>query len=296
MLAALIGLLGLGGLVWGTAHFVRSRLSERLQPRRDQHRRMAVAAASAGGVAVLIPDLIASLFLSAGPGGGVGWFLYRFIALGVIGTASLVMFLSSDRVTSKVRRKRDAVIAAAPLGPGRETRRMRRRLGQFPQEWNGLLEHDQDLTRRLLAYQRDADAAASRPTMADLEHPLTKAAIDAMFQCDALRTMQPPARMHDVLATEYGQAVAAFDRALAAAETYADSSASSTVTTAEQRAVADAARTLSFLQNNATTPQERAAAYTAIGERLAKAQGTPAEPTTSSHPWLSVEDRARAKD
>ncbi len=300
MLAALISVLGLGGLVWGTTHFVRSRLSERLRPNRDRHRRLAVAAASVGGIAFVIPDVLAGLIASASGGGtatAVGWFLYRFLAFGVVGIASLIMWLSSDRVTSKVRKGRDTVIAASPLGPARETRRMRRRLGQFPQDWNGLIEHDQSLTRRLLAYQRDADAAASRPAMADLEQPLTKAAIDAMFRCDALRTMQPPTRAHDVLATEYGQAVAAFDRALTAAETYAESTVSSTVTTAEQRAVADAARTLTFLQTNATTPQERAAAYNAIGERLAQAApGAGAEATSSSHPWLSVEDRARADD
>lgn len=306
MLAALVALLGAGTLAWGTVHYVRSRLSERLQTRRELHRRLSLGVAGTGGLALLVPDLIAGLFV-AGAGGSaaatIGWVLWRFLALGAIGVATFTMWLSSDPVTARFRRGRDAVVARAPMGPGRQTRRMRRALGAFPQEWQGLLEHDQRLTRRLLAYQRDADEAASRPTMADLEHPLTKAAVEAMFRCDDLRTMAPQARVHDVLATDYGQAVAAFDRALTAAEQYADAQVASSVTSAEQRAVADATRTLSFLQANATTPQERSAAYGKVSERLARAQATAdreqeheqTEAIPSSHPWLSVEDRARAR-
>lgn len=301
MLAALVALLGVGALAWGTVHYVRSRLSERLQTKRELHRRVSLGVAGSGGLALLVPDLVAGLIV-AGTGGSAaasfGWVLYRFLALGAIGVAAFAMWLTSDPVTARFRRGRDAVVARAPMGPGRQTRRMRRTLGAFPQEWHGLLDHDQRLTRQLLAYQRDADAAASRPTMADLEHPLTKAAVEAMFRCDTLRTMQPPARVHDVLATDYGQAVAAFDRALTAAEQYADAQAVSSVTSAEQRAVSDATRTLSFLQANATTPQERSAAYDKISARLAKAQATADQGQTeaipSSHPWLSVEDRARA--
>lgn len=299
MLAALIGLLGVGALVWGTVHYVRSRLSERLRPRRERHRRLALTVAGIGGTAFLLPDLLAGLIGStAGDSGAaaIGWFLYRLLALGVIGVAALVMWLTSDRVTSKVRLTRASLVAKAPLGPGRQTRRMRRRLGQFPQEWNELLEHDRALTRQLLAYQRDADVAAARPTMADLENPHTKAAVAAMFRCDELRTTEAPSRVHDVLATDYGKAVADFDRAISLAEAHADTHAGSTVTTAEQRAVADATRTLSFLQSTATTAQERASAYTAITEKLAQAQATAATarddvPTPA---WLSVEDRARA--
>lgn len=309
MLAALVALLGVVGLSWGTVHYVRSRFSARLRPRRERHRVLALAVAGVGGVGLLVPDLVAGLFV-AGAGGAsgaaaFGWILYRFLALGAIGISALTMWLTSDPVTSTVRRRRDAVLARLPFGPGRQTRRMRRALGAFPEDWEGLLEHDRVLTRRLLSYQRDADAAGSRPTMADLEHPLTRAAVEAMFRCDELRSESPPKRVFDVLATDYGQAVAAFDRALTAAERYADAEATSTVTSAEQRAVADATRTLSFLQANATTPQERTAAYHRISERLAQAQATAAqaqgtaaqeqtEVIPSSHPWLSVEDRARA--
>ena len=303
MLAALIAVLGLGGLVWGTAHFVRSRLSEPLRPRRERHRRLALAAAGVGGTALLVPDLLAGLVVTAGEGGTLtafGWFLYRFLAFGAIGIAALVMWLSSDRVTSRIRRGVDTVVAVAPLGPGRQTRRMRRRLGAFPQQWNELLEHDRELTRQLLSYQRDAETAAARPTMADLEHPLTKAAAEAMFRCDEVRTMAPPAHMHDVLATEYGQAVATFHRALDAAERYADAHVAGTVTSAEQRAVADATRTLTFLQTNATTPDERASAYQSISERLAQAGETAgtatSEPTQGARAWLPLEDRAKASD
>jgi len=278
---------------------VRSRLSAPLQDRRELHRRLALGVTGLGGFALLVPDLIAGIVVTAGGGSAlatVGWVLYRLVALGAIGIAALIMWLTSDPITAKVRRGRDKVVALAPVGRGRQVRRMRRQLGQFPQEWNALVEHDQRLTRQLLTYQRDADAASSRPTMADLEHPLTRAAVAAMFRCDELRTMQAPAHVHDVLATDYGQAVAAFDRALAAAEAYAATHVTSTVTTAEHRAVADATRTLSFLQTNATTPQERSAAYSKISERLAQATaGAEAtEPVpTSSHPWLTVEERAR---
>ena len=303
MLAALVGLLGLGGLAWGTAHYVRSRLSVRLQARRERHRRIALGVAGLGGLALLIPDAIAGLVIASTGGSGalatVGWVVYRLFALGAIGIAALVMWVTSDPVTSRIRRGRDTVVASVPFGPARATRRMRRQLGSFPQEWNALLEHDRELTRRLLRYQRDADAAASSPTMADLQHPLTKAAVDAMFRCDTLRTMQPPTRALDVLATDYGRAVADFDRALRAAEEYASAHVVSSVARDEQRVVADAARTLTFLQTNATTPQERASAYSKISERLATAQASvgaeATEPVpTSSHPWLTVEDRARA--
>jgi hypothetical protein len=305
MLAALIGLLALGGLAWGTTHYVRSRLSARLQPRRERHRRIGLGVVSVSGFALLVPDLLAGLVVAGTGGSGalatVGWLFYRLFALGAIGIAALVMWATSDPVTGRMRRGRDMVVASVPFGPGRDARRMRRRLGAFPQEWNALLEHDQGLTRRLLRYQRDADAAASRPTMADLTHPLTRAAVDAMFECDAVRTTQPPAHVHDVLATDYGRAVARFDEALRAAEEYASAHVVSSVTDAEQRVVADAARTLSFLQTNATTPQERARAYSSISERLARAEVTQATEAqagmtkpmaTSSHPWLTVEDRA----
>ena len=302
MLAALIGLLGLGGLAWGTTHYVRSRLSTRLRSRRERHRRIALGVAGAGGLALLVPDLLAGLVVATTGGSGalatVGWVVYRLLAVGAIGIATLVMWLTSDPVTAKVRRGRDNVVAAMPFGPGRAARRTRRRLGSFPREWDALLEHDRELTRQLLRYQRDADAAASRPTMADLQHPLTMAAVEAMFRCDALRSTQAPSHVPDVLATDYGRAVAQFDRALRAAEEYAAANVVSTVASDEQRVVADAARTLTFLQTNATTPQERASAYSAIGEKLARAQATvSAEATeavpTSSHPWLTVEDRAR---
>ena len=303
MLAALVGLLGLGGLAWGTTHYVRSRFSTRLRTRRERHRRIALSVAGAGGIALLIPDLLVGLVVATTGGSGalatVGWVLYRLFAVGAIGIAALVMWLTSDPVTAKVRRGRDAVVASVPFGPARATRRLRRQLGSFPQEWNALLEHDRELTRRLLRYQRDADAAASLPTMADLQHPLTNAAVEAMFRCDTLRTSQAPAHAPDVLATDYGRAVAQFDRALRAAEEYASANVVSTVARDEQRVVADAARTLTFLQTNATTPQERASAYSAIGEKLAKAQATAGAAATeavptSSHPWLTVEDRARA--
>jgi hypothetical protein len=304
MLAALIGLLGLGVLAWGTTHYVRSRLSVRLQARRERHRRIALGVAGMGATALLVPDVIAGLVVaSTGASGGlaaVGWLLYRLLALGAIGVAALVMWLTSDPVTNRVRRGRDAVVARVPFGPAREVRRMRRSLASsaFPQEWNALLEYDRELTRRLLRYQRDADAAASAPTMADLEHPLTRAAVDAMFRCDTLRTMQPPAHVPDVLATDYGRAVAEFDRALAAAEDFSARHVTSTVAPDEQRVVADAARTLTFLQTNATTPQERASAYTKISEKLASAQASAGAEATqpvpqSSHPWLTVEERAR---
>ena len=302
MLAVLFGLIGLAALIWGTTHYVRSRLSPQLQDRRELHRRIALGAAGVGGVTLLAPDAIAGLLLGSGEGGSLaalGWVLYRLLALGVIGIAALTMGLSSDPVTAKVRRGRDRVVAVAPMGIGRQTRRMRRSLGQFPAEWQGLLEHDRALTRRLLAYQRDAEVAAARPTMADLASPHTKTAVDAMFRCDTLRTMQPPARVHDILATEYGQAVAAFDRALADAERHADERVAGAVTTAEQKAVMDATRTLSFLQSTATTPQERSAAYNVISERLAQAsataESTPAESARGANAWLSVEERARAE-
>ena len=310
MLTSLIALLGLGALVWGATHYVRSRLSRRLEHRRELHRRLALTVTGLGGLGLLVPDLIAGLVVTTSGGSAlttIGWVLYRFLALGAIGVAALVMWLASDPVTTKVRRGRDKVIALAPVGTGREVRRMRRGLGPFPQEWNALLEHDQALTRRLLRYQRDADAAADRPVLADLQHPLTQAAVTAMFRCDDLRTMAPPERAHDVLATDYGKAVAAFDRALAAAEEYADTHRLSNVTPAEHRAVADATRTLSFLQHNATTPQERSEAYSRISEQLSRAtedspatQGThgraATEPIAGSHPWLSVEERARVQD
>ena len=307
MLTSLIALLGLAALAWGATHYARSRLSRRLENRRELHRRIALTVTGVGGLGLLVPDLIAGLVVTTSDGSAlstVGWVLYRFLALGVIGVAALVMWLVSDPVTSKVRRGRDKVIALAPVGTGKEVRRMRRGLGQFPQEWNALLEHDQALTRRLLRYQRDADAAAAKPVLADLQHPLTQAAVNAMFRCDELRAMAPPERVHDVLATDYGRAVAAFDRALAAAEEYADTYRISKVTPAEHRAVADATRTLSFLQHNATTPQERSEAYSRISEQLTRAtrdtagaQGSQAtEPIASSHPWLSVEERARVRD
>ncbi|MDO5502591.1 MAG: hypothetical protein Q4G67_05395 [Actinomycetia bacterium] len=309
MLAALIALLGVGALVWGTTRYVRSRLQPALQERRERHRALALSAAGVGGVAMLVPDVLAGLLITSAPGGTavtVGWVLYRLVAAGMISLAVLVMWLSSDPVTARVRSGRDKVVATMPFSAAAATRRLRRREGltDFPQEWNALLEHDRFLTRELLRYQRDADAAASRPVLADLEHPATNRAVQAMFRCDELRTATAPERASDVLATDYGRAVAEFHKAFAAAQAHAEEAAAAAVPKDERTALADAHRTLTFLQTNATTADERARAYAALSERLAKAhsdagsaaQSAPAGQSAAAaaaHPWLSVEERAR---
>ena len=47
---------------------------------------------------------------------------------------------------------------------------------------------------------------------------MTRRAMEALVECDRVRTPEPPRGTRDVLGSEYGRAVAAFESAVVAAE------------------------------------------------------------------------------
>ena len=59
MLTSLIALLGLAALAWGATHYARSRLSRRLENRRELHRRIAPRSPVSAVWVCSVPDLIA---------------------------------------------------------------------------------------------------------------------------------------------------------------------------------------------------------------------------------------------
>lgn len=150
------------------------------------------------------------------------------------------------------------------------------------------------MARRLLAYEHDLELAVNAPVMRDYTDPHTAAAVHAMLACDTVRTTTAPLGIRDVHATPYGQAVAQFQRALEAAEANAARLARSTFSDDERRDLDEAARSLQFMREHATTPAERDAAYARVRDLLERHPRTRAHDPRAAreHPFLTVEERA----
>ncbi len=303
LLTIVVALSGAVLVTWGWARYLRGRF--RVGDRRHavSVRRSGVVMAVGGGLLLLLPEvpsqLLSGAALSSGADSGIGQVATWVWRVGVLAGLTVVygsMALVRERVTRPLRaaagRAAATVGSLAPFGRVAEGRRMRRlpHLADFPRDLDGLVDHDRVLTRRLLDYERDLDLGANLPAMRDHTVPTTIAVWEAMSRCDTLRPLAPTGRVVEVLATDYGRAVADFALALAAAEDNARRLAGDTLTGAEVAALAEVERLLAFIRSSHTTPAERAAAYDALTAQLdaARPSGATGE---RSHPWLDVSQR-----
>lgn len=303
LLTIVVALSGAVLVTWGWARYLRGRFRARDRASAVTVRRSGVVMAVGGGLLLLLPE-VPSHLLSGGSGstgaesgfGEVATWVWR---VGVLAGLTVVygsMALLRERVTRPLReavgRGAATVLSLAPVGPVGGARRMRRmpHLADFPRDRDGLLEYDRALTRRLLDYERDLELGANLPAMRDHTVPTTIAVWAAMGRCDTLRTLAPTGRVVEVLATDYGRAVADFALALATAEENARRLASDTLSGEEVAALAEVERLLAFVRSSHTTPAERAAAYDELTARLDAARPEVA-PVERSHPWLDLSER-----
>lgn len=259
---------------------------------RRQRRRLATGLVATGGLLLLIPDVLAGAATGAGEAGVVTVLLMLLWRLTVIAGMTVVggaMVLTSDPVVTRARATRDRAVRAIPmapwtalsLGPARH----------LPRDWQHLVEMDRALGRRLLSYT-DVDNGSSHPILRDHQDPHTRRAVEAMLHCDTLRQSASTAR--DVRRTPYAAAVADFKTKLERAEAYSHKVVRDNLAHGEHATIERAQRLLAYLQEHATTPAERQAAYDRIVAELSQVDphaGTEPRPAPG-HPWLDIDQRA----
>lgn len=238
-----------GALVstWGFFRALRHRVGVRQRLRSVRGRRTGVALFVVGGVLLLVPDLIAGLVVAAEPAadsplavlGVLGALVWRAAVLLGLMAGGGVLWLTSEQVSGWIRVGVSAAQQTIPRRADLVHVRARRRgeWANFPREWEALVEHDRALARRLLGQGNHFEAAvltsvgtsgdpaghrrSSGPDLSalrDWSDPMTRAALEALVECDRVRTASPPPGTRDLLGSEYGRAVAAFDQAVRAAE------------------------------------------------------------------------------
>lgn len=251
LLTTMLALTGAGLATWGFARTLRHRFSVRDRLRSLRGRRSGVILYAVGFVLLLVPDVLAGAVVASGPAdneatavlGALGAVIWRAAVVLGCGLGALVLFLTSERVTRPVQAGAVALAGRVPRRVDFEHARLRRRegLGEFPRQWGELVEHDRALARRLLGQGNglETDFGAHRSALKDWDDPVTRRAMEALVECDRLRTPVPPRGTRDVLGSDYGRAVAAFDAAVVAAEINAETKAETRAgTRAEQRASA----------------------------------------------------------
>lgn len=246
LLTTLIALVGAGLSTWGFARVLRHRFRVRDLLRSVRGRRTGLVMYAVGGFLLLVPDVVAGALVAAGPVddsvgavlGAIGALLWRAAVVLGLGLGALILWLTSAAVTMPVTSGVRAVIDSVPRRADFTHARWRRQAGleQFPREWGTLIEHDRALARRLLGQGNHFEAAVVGPFSAsasfgaagedlgalrDWHDPVTRQAMEALVECDRLRTPVPPRGTRDVLGSDYGRAVAAFDAAVVAAESNA---------------------------------------------------------------------------
>lgn len=237
LLTTVVAVSGAGLALWGFVGALRHRHRVRGRAGSPRARRVAVIAYAVGGLLVLVPDLIAGLVVAGGPSSSqavavVGFLvatIYRLFVVVLLGLGAAAIGLTSRGVTTRVHRgatEVSTVIARVPRPVDLTHARMRRQagMGSFPREWESLIEHDRSLARRLLEQGNHFEPTAHHGVLRDFSDPVTVAAMEALVECDRVRTPLPPRGTRDVLATDYGRAVAAFEAAVVAAEANATQS------------------------------------------------------------------------
>lgn len=221
LLTALVAAAGAGLAGWGLLRAVRHRA--RGQGGSPRARRTGLWAYAAGGLLLLLPDVLAGLVVAPGAPsseatallGTLAGFVWRSGVVLGIGLGAVVLALTGRRVTTTVATLVHRVPRRADL---RYARLRHTRAAEFPREWDALIEHDRALARRLLEQGNSLQERAALDALRDFEDPVTREAMEALVECDRVRTPAPPPGTRDVLGTRYGQAVLAFEDAVAAAE------------------------------------------------------------------------------
>lgn len=226
LLTTLIALTGAGLAGWGFLRALRFRSRARGggSPRA---RRLGLWTYAAGGLLLLLPDIVAGAVVAPAAAGSeagailgtLAAFVWRCAVLLSIGTGGLVLWLTGRWVTESVTR----TIAMVPRPADFAHLRVRQQPGmrEFPTEWDALIEHDRTLARRLLGQGSPFDDDRELASLRDYENPVTRSAMEALVECDRVRTPQPPRGTRDVLGSDYGRAVASFEAAVIAAEDHA---------------------------------------------------------------------------
>lgn len=225
---------GAGLALWGFVGALRHRHRVRGRVGSPRGRRLAIIAYAVGGLLLLVPDVVAGLVVTAGPSSSealavVGFLLasvYRLAVVLVVGLGAAAIGLTSRAVTTRLHRGANevsTVLARVPRPVDLTHARVRRRAGlhDFPREWEALIEHDRTLARRLLEQGNHFESHGRHGVLRDFTDPVTVAAMEALVECDRVRTPVPPRGTRDVLATDYGRAVASFESAVVAAEAHA---------------------------------------------------------------------------
>lgn len=293
----------------GFRRYLRARFARRnAAPSAERRMRTARIVTAIGTVLALFPYLPTALLLDSGTTGGwgealslVGRIGYTLLLALPLAAVWLTIALTSrrvvDPVTAQARKAAVVVGQVVPSTSAAQARALRRdpRFAELPSTWEQVLATHRTLTRRLLDYQRDLDAARALPAMADLAVPSTAAAWEALWRCDDLRAESAPAGVTDPVRSAYGQAVGHFGAAVNAAEAYAHQLVTSGFVGNEHALVNDAERLLAYVRSNYTTPSERSKAYATIAAQLSDAADSVAAGSGPgrSHPWLDVEQRAR---
>ncbi len=276
-------LAGAGLTLTGWVGYFRARFRSREEKSARWRKRRSVALVVAGFLVAFNADVAGRLVspdASSGSGeamavfGTVALVVYRLLVISGMVVVAASMFLSSEFVTSRVRRTVRGVAAGMPGAARSAGQRVRSMTYADPvavaREWQALLARDKELTRDFLRYDRDLEAAISFPVMRDYRDPKTSAALAAMLRCDEVRTPAPPPGTTDVRTTAYGRAVTEFGVAMAAAEDNAKRLVWSNFADDERKALDTAYKLLAFVRDHSTTPDERDVAYRRVVAELAK--------------------------
>lgn len=231
LLTALLALTGVGVTTWGFLRTLRHRFRVRRPGFSRRGRRTGWIAYAVGGLLLLLPDVVAGLVVTAGAAsseagavlGALAWFVWRAaVVLGWL-SGALALGLTSERVVRPVHGGVSRLVDAVPrrIDVTHAIERRRSGLADFPRAWAELIEHDRALAHRLLGQGNHLEAPRTDSSLAalrDWEDPVTRRAMEALVECDRLRTPVPPRGTRDVIGSDYGRAVAAFEQAVVAAE------------------------------------------------------------------------------
>ncbi|HPF75925.1 MAG TPA: hypothetical protein PLP55_05195 [Phycicoccus elongatus] len=228
LLTALLGLTGAGLALWGFGRTLRHRYRARRPGFSRLGRRSGWALYAAGGLLLFLPDVLAGVLVAAGSAssdvtavlGTLAWLLWRAAVVLGWGIGAIILALTSERVVRPVHGGVTRVVAAVPRRDDLAHARLRRQAGygDFPREWAALIEHDRALAHRLLGQGNHFEETAHQAALRDWSDPVTVRAMEALVECDRVRTPVPPRGTRDVIGTDYGRAVAAFEQAVTAAE------------------------------------------------------------------------------
>ena len=135
LLTALLGLTGAGLALWGFGRTLRHRYRARRPGFSRLGRRSGWALYAAGGLLLLLPDVLAGVLVAAGSAssdvtavlGTLAWLLWRAAVVLGWGIGAIILALTSERVVRPVHGGVTRVVAAVPRRDDLAHARLRRR-------------------------------------------------------------------------------------------------------------------------------------------------------------------------